>query len=25
LGSTAYKEYNENIIKAKSLLDIFKS
>ena len=25
LGSTAYKEYNENFIKAKSLLDIFKS
>ena len=25
LGSTAIKEYNENFIKAKSLLDIFKS
>ena len=25
LGSTAKKEYNENYIKAKSLLDIFKS
>ena len=25
LGSTAYKEYKENFIKAKSLLDIFKS
>ena len=25
LGSTAKKEYNENFIKAKSLLDIFKS
>ena len=25
LGSTAIKEYNENFIKAKSILDIFKS